>query len=108
VDALDAEVLAFRRADWVERGPLDERFVDARLLAIWWSLVLRDAGPEAPARGALALPLPVEPASAAADEGHERAARRDFYRILDRFGRRYDLLREPIRPTAAGRTARPR
>jgi hypothetical protein len=107
VDAVDAEVLAFRRADWVERGPLDERFVDARLLAIWWSLVLRDAGQDAPAHRALALPLPVEPASTEADEGHERAARRDFYRILDRFGRRYDLLREPIRPTAEGRTARP-
>jgi hypothetical protein len=98
VDALDATCLAFRRADAATRGPLDERFSSARLLAIWWSLVLRDEGPENPRRRALALELPLRE-SDVADDPDERASRRDFYRVFDRFGRRPDLLREPLRPT---------
>jgi hypothetical protein len=97
VDALDAECLAFRRADAAARGPLDERFSSSRLLAIWWSLVLRDEGPDRPPRRALAVDMPLDGVGAA--EGpDERGARRDFYRVLDRFGRRHDLLRRPVRP----------
>ncbi|MDQ2966636.1 MAG: glycosyltransferase, partial [Chloroflexota bacterium] len=44
VDAIEGYALAFRRADYAERGPLDERFRFYRNLDIWWSLVLRDAG----------------------------------------------------------------
>ena len=53
VDAIGGYALAFRRADYVERGPLDERFRFYRNLDIWWSLVLRDEGegePAAPGR----------------------------------------------------------
>lgn len=98
VDALDATCLAFRRADAAARGPLDERFGSARLLAIWWSLVLRDGGEHSPPRRAVALKLPLLE-NVATQDPDERAARRDFYRVLDRFGRRPDLLREPLRPT---------
>jgi hypothetical protein len=103
-DAVDAEVLAFRRSDAAARGPLDERFVTPRPLAVWWSLVLRDAGPESAPRRALALQLPAESRAAERTDERDRAARRDFYRVVDRFGRRHDMLREPVRPTAGGAT----
>ena len=101
VDALDAGLLCFRRDDGRQRGPLDERFVTPRHLAVWWSLLLRDEGPARPPRRAVAfaadgrhdLALPADPP-------RERAERRDFYRLLDRFGARRDLLAEaaPVRP----------
>ena len=39
--------MAFRRADYVARGPLDEHFAFYRNLDIWWSLVLRDQDEDA-------------------------------------------------------------
>ena len=47
--------MAFRRADFAERGPLDERFRFYRNLDIWWSLVLRDQGDDDPPRRAVTL-----------------------------------------------------
>ena len=42
----------------VERGPLDERFRFYRNLDIWWSLVLRDQGEDAPPRRAVRIADP--------------------------------------------------
>ena len=42
VVAIEGYAQAFRRADYVARGPLDEHFGFYRNLDIWWSLVLRD------------------------------------------------------------------
>ena len=42
VDAIEGYAMAFRRADYGARGPLDEHFAFYRNLDIWWSLVLRD------------------------------------------------------------------
>ncbi len=97
VDALAWGALAFRREDLMARGPLDERFLLRRSLGPWWSLILRDEGADAPPRRAIAvsLPLDVEPASEADDRSLARAIKRDFYRLIDRFGHRYDLLRSP-------------
>jgi hypothetical protein len=98
VDAIEGVALAFRRADLVERGFLDERFRFYRNLDIWWSLVLRDGGQGRPSRRAVRLAEPpairheqrgstsVEPAE------RDRLSKRNFYRILDRFGARRDLL----------------
>ena len=98
-DAVDADVLAFRRQD-AARGSLDERFVTPRLLATWWSLTLRDSGLDQQPRRALVLPLNVDgPPLAASAERPDRAQRRDFYRLLDAFGGRSDLLGRPM-PTA--------
>lgn len=115
VDAVDSDCLAFRRSDALRRGPLDERFGTDRLLSIWWSLVLRDEGADLPARAALVVDLPVErpgtPPPEADDAGTsppDRQARRDLYRILDRFGRRYDLLQDPIKPRSDRATGRSR
>ena len=99
VDAIEAYVLAFRRKDYVERGPLDEHFRFYRNLDIWWSLVLRDAGEDSPHRRAVRVEFP---ATRHAHRGYtslseperERLSRRNFYRIIDRFGARRDLLVE--------------
>ena len=98
VDAIEGYCLAFRRADYVERGPLDERFSFYRNLDIWWSLVLRDEGDGEPARRAIALDgLPLvrhehRGYAALPDAERDRLSKRNFYRIIDRFGARRDLL----------------
>ncbi len=108
VDAIDGALQAFRRADYVERGPLDERFVTAPSLDVWWSLVLRDgdAGPAsdpdaAPVhrRAAVVSGLPVRrveaPVVAGEPDAAARLARRNHYRVLKRFAARRDLLVTP-------------
>jgi hypothetical protein len=100
VDALDGRCLAFRRDELASRGALDERFRNAHHLDVWWSLVLRDTGPGAVARRAVAVDLPLtlpERSSPAASDDPEaaRLAKRDFYRFIDRFGHRRDLLTSP-------------
>jgi hypothetical protein len=97
VDAVDGRACAFRREDLITRGPLDERYRTGRHLAAWWSLVLRDAGEGSEPRRAVAIRgLPVvrhgpgeEPS--VAPEALARLEKRDFYRLLDHFGRRPDL-----------------
>jgi len=101
VDAIGGYCLAFRRMDFVERGPLDERFVFYRNLDIWWSLVLRDEGEGRPPRRAVSLAgLPVvrhqhRGYTSLPDAERERQSKRNFYRIIDRFGWRRDLLVSP-------------
>jgi len=97
VAAIQGYCLAFRRADAVDRGPLDEGFRFYRNLDIWWSLALRNAGEDRPPRRALAVPdLPLvrsEPwawTSTAARE-RDRLSKRNFYRVLDSFRDRLDL-----------------
>jgi cysteinyl-tRNA synthetase len=97
VDAIEGYCLAFRRADFAERGPLDERFSFYRNLDIWWSLVLRDEGPAAPPRRALSLELPLvrhehRGYTSLPEAERDRLSKRNFYRIIDRFGSRRDLL----------------
>ncbi|MEZ0239925.1 MAG: glycosyltransferase [Chloroflexota bacterium] len=98
VDAIEAYLQAFRRSDAAERGPLDERFRFYRNLDIWWSLVLRDEGEGSPPRRAVRLDgLPVERHehrgwTSLPDAERDRLSKRNFYRIIDRFGWRRDLL----------------
>ncbi len=115
VDAVDAHAIAFRRSDAVVRGPLDERLATPRLLAAWWSLALRDEGRGEPARRAVvagAGPAEADRVDEKPDEEQrsapDRAERRDRYRLIDRFGTRYDLLRARVTPTAAGSRSRRR
>jgi cysteinyl-tRNA synthetase len=102
VDAIEGYALAFRRADYVERGPLDEHFDFYRNLDIWWSLVLRDLPEDAPDDAAPRRAVRVEGVPI---ERHEhrgwtslpenergRRSKRNFYRILKRFATRRDLL----------------
>lgn len=98
VDAIEGDCQAFRRADAATRGPLDERFRGSRQLALWWSLVLRDEGDgEAPRRAIRLDGLSIvrhEQRGHAnpSDNERDRQSKRDFYRIIDRFGWRRDLL----------------
>ena len=95
---IEGYVMAFRRADFAARGPLDERFRFYRNLDIWWSLVLRDEGEDRPPRRAVSLDgLPVvrhehRGYTSLPDDERDRQSKRNFYRIIDRFGWRRDLL----------------
>jgi hypothetical protein len=95
--AIQGYAMAFRRADAIERGPLDEGFRFYRNLDIWWSLVLRDEGEGSTPRRALVVPaLPLtrgEPRAWTATPAAERdrLSKRNFYRVLDRFRSRLDL-----------------
>ena len=98
VDAIEGYCQAFQRDDAAARGPLDERFRFYRNLDIWWSLVLRDGGVEHEARHARRLDgLPVvrhehRGWTSLPDDERDRQSKRNFYRIIDRFGSRRDLL----------------
>ena len=97
VDAIEGYLLAFRRADSTERGPLDERFRFYRNLDIWWSLVLRDEGEATQPRRAVSVEVPAirhehRGWASLPDDERDRQSKRNFYRIIDRFGSRRDLL----------------
>jgi hypothetical protein len=98
VDAIEGYCLAFRRADYAARGPLDEHFRFYRNLDIWWSLTLRDEGPGATPRRAVALAgLPLQRHEhrgweSLPEADRDRLSKRNFYRVLDRFRDRRDLL----------------
>ena len=96
VDAIEGYAIAFRRAEAAARGPLDERFRFYRNLDVWWSLVLRDEGEGRPPRRAVALALPADRHehrgwTSLPDDERDRLSKRNFYRIIDRFGSRLDL-----------------
>ncbi|MGH2465192.1 MAG: glycosyltransferase, partial [Candidatus Limnocylindrales bacterium] len=103
VDAIEGAALAFRRSEIDRRGFLDEHFRLDLNLDIWWSLVLRDGDDNEQPRRALAAATaatrvirhdPRVPTSddRASDADRDRLSRRSFYRVLDRFGARRDLL----------------
>ena len=98
VDAIEGYLLAFRRSDAADRGPLDERFRFYRNLDIWWSLVLRDAGEgTAPRRAVRVADIPAvrhehRGWESLPEAERTRQSKRNFYRIIDRFGARRDLL----------------
>ena len=98
VDAIELCWLAFRRVDGAALGPLDEKFVFSSTLDLWWSLVLRaGSGDVAAPRAArrLDLPLvrhPIAGGRASPIDRRDRLSKRNFYRVLDRFRDRPDLL----------------
>jgi GT2 family glycosyltransferase len=102
VDAIEGYAMAFRRSDYVARGPLDEHFVFYRNLDIWWSLVLRDQGgdePEnaVPRRAVRVTQVPVvrhahRGWTSLPDEERDRLSKKNYYRVLKRFASRRDLL----------------
>jgi cysteinyl-tRNA synthetase len=96
VTAIEGYAMAFRRADAAARGPLDEHFRFYRNLDIWWSLVLRDEDEDVAPRRAVAVELPAvrhehRGWASLPDAERDRLSKRNFYRIIDRFGARRDL-----------------
>jgi glycosyl transferase family 2 len=109
VDTIDGTLMAFRRDDFVTRGPLDERFRTGHYLDTWWSLVLRDDDADeatGPRRAVRVDGLPLvrhdrRLDTSVPDEQRARLDKRAFYRFIQRFGGRDDLLvanREARRP----------
>ena len=105
MDAIEGYAIAFRRADYVARGPLDEHFAFYRNLDIWWSLVLREQGEDAaqgatPRRAVRVAGVQVvrheHRGWASLPEGdRDRLSKKNFYRVLKRFATRRDLLVHP-------------
>jgi len=93
VDAIEAYCMAFRRADAQAVEGFDPKYRFYRIADIDFSFRLRDRGGRALAIGG----LPIErhahrlweetPA-----EERDRLSKRNFYRFLDRWGKREDLL----------------
>ena len=108
VDAIEGYLLAFRRDDLTQRGPLDEHFRFYRNLDIWWSLVLRDEGEGRPPRRAVSVEVPAvrhehRGWSSLPDDERDRQSKRNFYRIIDRFGSRRHILVANEAAAAKGR-----
>ncbi|MES2208957.1 MAG: glycosyltransferase [Chloroflexota bacterium] len=96
-----AGALAFRREDGLAAAPIDEAFSHPRHLDTWWSLTLRAGSPAQgvlpPRRAVVVAGAPVRFGEAAslpdpADPVSVRQAKRNFYRLLERFRDRQDLL----------------
>ena len=104
VDAIEGYLMAFRRADFTERGPLDEHFTFYRTLDVWWSLTLRDDD-EGRHRHAVRVPgLSLERHvhrgwASLSDDERDRRSKKNYYRLLKYFASRRDLLSA----SAAGR-----
>jgi GT2 family glycosyltransferase len=96
VDALEGYVLAFRRQDALDAGGFDRKYRFYRLADFDLSYRLRDR------RGGRAVVLPNLPVSrhqhrlweALGEQERERLSRRNYYRMIEVWGKRQDLLRK--------------
>jgi cysteinyl-tRNA synthetase len=95
VDAIEGYLMGFRRQVLSDVGPFDEKFKWYRTADIEWSFRVKDAGLRA-----VVVDVPVvkhehrmwfetDPADRA------RWSKRNYYRFLDRFRGRFDLLVSP-------------
>jgi cysteinyl-tRNA synthetase len=97
VDAIEGYLMAFRRDVIRDAGLFDEKFTWYRTADIELSFRLKDAGYRA-----VVVDVPVNRhehrvwASTSPSE-RDRLSKRNFYRFLDRFRDRFDLLVEPRR-----------
>jgi cysteinyl-tRNA synthetase len=99
VDAIEGYLLAFRRADYAARGPLDERFrsIGTSTSGGAWSCATKggNAPRHGPARRLPAVRHEHRGYTSLPDDERDRQSKRNFYRIIDRFGSRRDLLVHP-------------
>ena len=91
-DAVEGYLMAFRREVLTSVGGFDEKFRWYRTADIDWSFRVKDAG-----LGCSVVPLPVTKhehrAWAAATEAQRTSwSKRNFYRFLDRYRDRWDLV----------------
>jgi hypothetical protein len=95
--ALDRLAIAFRRTDYLERGPLDEHFATWAFLDAWWSLVLRDVGEDAvfgvdKPRSAVVVETPYALRGDEPPAPDQRVEKKHRYRFLKYFATRRDFL----------------
>lgn len=92
VEAIDGACLAFRRRLLKQTGLLDERFRFPQYLDIDLSFAVRDTGVGAVLTSQ--LPITIHPSASGdySDAEYTRLTRRNFYRYLDKWGNREDLL----------------
>ncbi len=93
VDALDGTCLAFRRTVLQTCELFDERYHFPQYLDIDFSFTLLDSGlrnvltPQLPIQG-----TPVPGTMGKSDSEYTRLTKRNFYRFLEKWGDRYDLI----------------
>jgi GT2 family glycosyltransferase len=95
VDAVEGYCMAFRRADALAVGGFDEKFKYYRIADFEFSFRLRSTGK----RAMVVAGLPLRKHEhrlweAETEEERERLSKKNFYRFLDRWGKRTDLLVE--------------
>ena len=91
-DAVEGYLMAFRRDTFIAVGGFDEKYRWYRTADIEWSFRVKDAG-----FGCSVVPVPVTKHAhrmweAATDEERASWSKRNFYRFLDRFRDRWDLV----------------
>jgi hypothetical protein len=93
---VDLRAMAFRRADYIARGPLDEHFALEAHLDAWWGFALRDvpedAAVDAVPRRAVVVAAPFQMLGPDPAPPDERLAKKHRYRFLKWFASRRDLL----------------
>src|SRR5258707_4524476 len=93
VDAIEGYCMAFRRSDAEAVQGFDPKFRFYRIADIEFSFRLRDRGGPAVAVAGLPLIKHEHPLwEWTAPEERDRLSKRNFYRFLDRWGKRADLL----------------
>ena len=93
VDAIEGYCIAFRRSDAEAMGGFDPKFRFYRIADIEFSFRIRDRGGRAIAIAGLPLRKHEHRLwDATAPDERDRLSRRNFYRFLDRWGKREDLL----------------
>jgi GT2 family glycosyltransferase len=96
VDALEGYCMAFRRDEALELGGFDEKFRFYRIADVEFSFRMRASGK----RAVVVRDLPLEKHEhrlweALGEDERERLSKKNFYRFLDRWGEREDLLLDP-------------
>jgi cysteinyl-tRNA synthetase len=93
VDAIEAYCMAFRRADAQAVEGFDPKYRFYRIADIDFSFRLRDRGGRAVAVGGLPVERHAHRLWETTPAGErDRLSKRNFYRFLDRWGKRKDLL----------------
>jgi GT2 family glycosyltransferase len=93
VDAVEGYCMAFRRSEALAVGGFDEKFRFYRIADFEFSFRIRSTG----RRAMVVAGLPLRRHQhrlweAETDEERERLSKKNFYRFLDRWGKRTDLL----------------
>jgi GT2 family glycosyltransferase len=93
VDAVEGYCMAFRRTDALAVGGFDEKFRFYRIADFEFSFRIRATGKRAMVVAGLPLRKHAHRLwEAETEEERERLSKKNFYRVLDRWGKRTDLL----------------